>query len=120
MTSEAANQQQLRLKASRCGIRLYRNNRGVAEDERGIPIRFGLANESKAMNKEYKSSDLIGITPYIVAPYDVGRLIGIFTSYEVKRGGWVYSGRGREPAQLKWIDLINSLGGIARFSMGEL
>ena len=116
--SETAAQQQIRLAESRKGNRVWRNNRGAAYDETGRFIRYGLANDSKAMDKKIKSSDLIGVTPYTITAADVGRLVGIFTSIEVKRPGWVYKGTPREVAQLAWNNLILSMGGIARFSTG--
>jgi hypothetical protein len=82
-------------------------------------VRYGLANDSAALSKCLKSSDLIGITPHTVSAYDVGRLLGIFTSIEVKRPGWKYRGTEREQAQHAWLQLIISLGGIGRFSTGE-
>jgi hypothetical protein len=84
----------------------------------GRMIRFGLANDSPALSKQIKSSDLIGITPYTITAADIGRLIGIFTSIEVKPPGWVYKGTPREVAQLAWINLILSMGGRARFATG--
>lgn len=105
--SEAAVQQQIRLEASRRGVALWRNNRGAAMDERGVPVRYGLANDSKELDARIKSSDLIGVTPLCG--------LAVFTSYEVKRRGWRYAGTPREVAQLAWIDLIKRLGGIAKF-----
>ena len=116
--SEAWAQQQVRLEACKYGARLWRNNVGVLKDDRGVPVRFGLANDSKDMNSHLKSSDLIGITPYVVVPEDVGRTLGIFTSVEMKRPGWLYTGKGREAAQLTWLELIGSMGGISFFSTG--
>ena len=117
--SEAAVQQRTRLKASEKGIRLYRNNRGVAYDNRGVPVRYGLANESPAMNKKLKSSDLVGIKPHIIKPGDVGRLVGIFMSVETKRANWIYKGKPSEVAQLAWLQLVISLGGIGMFVNDE-
>jgi hypothetical protein len=113
--SEAAVQQQVRLDASKRGLRLWRNNNGATMDESGRMIRFGLANDSPALSKKIKSSDLIGITPHVVTPADVGRTLGVFTSYEVKRSGWRYTGTAREVAQAAWISLVVSLGGVAKF-----
>lgn len=113
--SEASIQQRLRLWASKRGVRLWRNNVGVLKDERGVPVRYGLANESKAMNQNIKSSDLIGITPVTVTPDMVGKTLGVFTAYECKAEDWSYRANKREIAQLKWLELIQSLGGIAQF-----
>jgi hypothetical protein len=104
--------------ASAHGARLWRNNCGAFEDETGRWIRYGLANESKGMNQVIKSGDLIGITPIIIMPTDVGRLVGVFTNYEVKPPGWHYIGTPREAAQRAFIDLVVSMGGIADFITG--
>lgn len=117
--SEAWAQQRVRLEASKVGARLWRNNVGVLFDEDGRPIRYGLANDSKALNIQIKSSDLIGILPATIRPEDTGKTIGIFTSIEIKKPGWKYTGKDREAAQLAWINLIVSLGGIAAFSTGN-
>ena len=114
--SEAAVQTQVRVAASRRGMRLWRNNVGAFHDaERNVHVRFGLANDSAQLNAIVKSADLIGIRPRIVQPQDVGCLIGQFVSYEVKRAGWKYTGSEREVAQEAWAQLITSLGGEARF-----
>ena len=113
--SESAIQQRLRLWASKRGVRLWRNNVGVLKDERGVPVRYGLANDSKGMNQSLKSSDLIGITPVIITPEMVGQTLGVFTSYECKSEGWKYKGTDREVAQHKWLMLVEQLGGISGF-----
>lgn len=117
-TSEASAQQRIRIEAPHHGVRLWRNNVGACIDERGNHIRYGLANESAAMNKKIKSSDLIGITPVIVTPEMVGRTLGVFTAIECKRPGWQYKGGGREAAQLSYMQIIIALGGIAQFATG--
>lgn len=113
--SESAIQMAVRLEASQKGARLWRNNSGGLYDETGRFIRFGLANDSEKLNKEIKSSDLIGITPVLITQDLVGCTIGQFTSYEIKKGGWKYSGSDREIAQLRWIQLVVALGGRAAF-----
>lgn len=115
-TSEAKVQQAIRLKASRKGMRLWRNNNGACVDQGGRSIRYGLANDSKKVNAHIKSSDLIGITPYTIIRADVGRTLGIFTSIEVKRGGWSYKGTPREVSQLAWLELVAAMGGIGKFA----
>jgi len=118
--SEAAVQTNLRLEASRKGIRLWRNNVGVAHDpEVGTYVRYGLANESTQMNRVIKSGDLIGVRPVIITPHHIGTVIGQFISREAKHGGWRYAGTEREVAQLNWIKLVVSLGGDAAFANGE-
>ena len=114
--SESAVQQEIRIAASRRGERLWRNNVGAIKNNNNRLIRFGLANESSSVNEIIKSSDLIGITPHVIVNTDVGHTIGIFTSVEVKKPGWKYTGKGREKAQLAWLNLVISLGGRAQFA----
>ena len=113
--SEAGAQQRVRLEAAAAGNLLWRNNVGACEDNRGNHIRYGIANESKQMNKNIKSSDLIGITSVVVVPEMVGYKIGVFTAREVKKPGWVYSGNPREEAQRKFGELVLSHGGDFQF-----
>lgn len=117
--SEAAAQAVVRVEASRLGLRLWRNNVGVAVDERGQYVRYGLANESQAVNRRLKSSDLIGIRPVTIGPQHVGKVLGQFVSREIKRPGWTYRGSAREAAQLRWLELVAALGGDAAFATGE-
>lgn len=113
--SEAAIQKRVQLTATRAGWRLWRNNVGALKDARGVPVRYGLANDSAALNKVVKSSDLVGIKPVLITADMVGHTIGQFVAREVKAGGWVYSGNSHERAQLKFIELVVGLGGDACF-----
>lgn len=117
--SEAAVQAAIRVKASLYGFRLWRNNVGVLRDDAGVPVRFGLANDSHMVNAVCKSGDLIGCRPRVVQPDDIGKTIGQFVSFEVKRSDWRYTGTEREKAQANWAALILSLGGDARFVTDE-
>lgn len=117
--SEAAAQARVRLEASKKGCRLWRNNNGAFMDKRGVPIRYGLANESKAVNSETKSSDLIGIKPILITPDHVGATIGQFMSREMKERDWVFTGTPEEIAQRNWLELITIFGGDACFATGE-
>jgi hypothetical protein len=119
-TSEAAASVNIRLDASQNGARLWRNNVGACMTDSGTFLRFGLANETAAMNAVVKSGDLIGIRPVLVTPAHVGHVIGQFISREAKRPGWKFDARNeREAAQLRWASLIVSMGGDAQFSTGK-
>jgi hypothetical protein len=112
--SESAVKAKIRLEAANKGLRLWRNNCGAVTTDTGSFVRFGLANESAAVNSRLKSADLIGIRPVVITPDMVGKLIGQFISVEVKREGWQYSGTEEEEAQVRWMQLIRDFGGDAR------
>ncbi len=120
MSSEAENSDTIRAAASRFGCRLWRNNVGAMYDADRRLVRYGLANESKQMSDVVKSGDLIGITPVLILPGHVGMTLGVFTSIEVKKTGWVYKGTGREVAQKNWNDIIVKLGGIGLFATSPI
>lgn len=113
--SEAFVQGIVRLEASRKGLKLWRNNVGALLDERGVPVRYGLANESKRLNEHIKSGDLIGWRPIEIG----GRRIAQFVSRECKRSDWQYSGTEHEQAQLRWIEAVTVDGGDACFVNAE-
>ena len=114
MKSEEQVKAEIRLEASRRGWKLFRNNVGVLRDSRGVPVRYGLANDSAALNKHLKSGDLIGMRPVSITQEMVGKVIGQFVSVECKRPD------GRiDPAQQKWADMINEAGGYAIITRGE-
>ncbi len=117
--SEAYVQNKIRLEASKKGLRLWRNNVGACYDDNGNFIRYGLCNDSKRMNVSIKSSDLIGLRSITITAAHVGRLIAQFTAREAKPEGWEYTGKDHEIAQLKFIELINSMGGDAAFATKE-
>ena len=117
--SEAKVSSRVRLEASKSGARLWRNNVGACKDENGNYFRYGLCNDSKKLNDQIKSSDLVGIRPIVIRPEHVGRTIGQFMCREVKKGGWRYRGDHRELAQLAWINMINAMGGDAQFCNSE-
>lgn len=110
----------VRLTASEAGYTLFRNNVGACYDKTNRFIRYGLANDSAQLNESLKSSDLIGIRPVIIDPTHLGRTIGQFVALECKRPNWKFKGTKRERAQEKFLALIASNGGYARFSTGDL
>lgn len=117
--SEAYAQSLVRLEAPRHGAHLFRNNVGVLTNEHGTPVRYGLANESKALNERLKSSDLIGWRKRLITADMVGTVIAQFMSRECKARGWTWSGTPREVAQANWINLVIASGGDACFATGE-
>lgn len=116
--SEAWAQSAVRLEASQKGIKLFRNNVGALKDSKGRLVRYGLGNDTPALNDVLKSADLVGIRPVVIQPHHVGHTLGQFVSREIKEPDWQYTGTGREPAQLAWANLVNAMGGDAAFATG--
>jgi hypothetical protein len=108
----------VQLESSDIGSRMWRNNVGAMKTENGF-LRYGLCNETKAVNEVLKSSDLIGCTPITVTYEHIGRTFGIFTAAETKAQGWTFKGTDREVGQLNYINLVQSIGGIAGFISDE-
>lgn len=87
------------------GAVAWRNNSGALPDRRGVPVRFGLGNISKALNDVWKSSDYIGMCAD-----------GRFLALEQKPQGWRFSMRDpHERAQLAFIHDVRRRGGVAGF-----
>lgn len=119
----------IRLEASDKGVRLFRNNVGVLLDKRGVPVRYGLANDTAKLNNQLKSADLIGWRRVIITPDMVGRVIAQFVSRECKPGYWTPAPSPRdghapsalflhEEAQRAWARIVNEDGGDAQFATG--
>lgn len=117
--SETAVQTRVRLEATKLGMRLWRNNVGAVRTKNGSYFRYGLANDSKKLNQQIKSSDLIGINPIVIKPEHIGFTMGIFIAREVKHGDWQYAGTEEEQAQLRFLELVASFGGDAAFANKE-
>jgi hypothetical protein len=120
--SEARVQSEIRLEAANAGVYLFRNNVGAGKMASGNFVRYGLGNDSPALNEVLKSADLIGIRRRLITPLDVGCYIGQFVSREIKRTDWRFSGTKEEQAQARWATLINQQGGDAAIvqSVGSL
>ena len=116
--SEAAVQANVRVEASRKGAKLFRNNVGALRDERGVPVRYGLANDTPAMNRVIKSADLIGWETITVTPEMVGTRVARFLSVECKEEGWRFTASQREQAQKAWATMVIAGGGRALFVNG--
>lgn len=113
-SSESRVQSEVRLAAAAAGMTLWRNNVGVLKNPNGVPVRFGLANDSPALNKRLKSGDLIGWKALEITRAHVGAKVAQFVSLEVKSAGWTYSGTDREQAQGRWAALVSASGGVGR------
>lgn len=120
--SESGASNHVRLQAAHQGDILWRNNVGRVTPDTydGVSyISFGLANDSMKMNKHIKSSDLIGIRQRLITMEMVGSYIGQFVAREVKKPGWKYTGTEHEKAQLRYMELVISMGGDAAFTTGN-
>lgn len=112
---------QMRLDISRRGWLVWRNNLGGGVLQNGQYVRWGLANDTKAVNKSVKSGDLIGIRPVVITQEMVGSVIGQFASWEAKRPGWRFNPNDeREAAQMRWAEIVLLAGGHAVITDGAL
>lgn len=100
------------------GAYCWRNNSGGFTDEHGNHVRYGLGNISKQVNDVMKTPDYVGIWPFHVGPEHVGMTIGQFYAREDKKPGWVFTGAGRERAQMNFGELVVKLGGKFHFHSG--
>jgi hypothetical protein len=110
--SESTVQAEVRLSAVKYELKLFRNNVGVLVDATGRPVRYGLANESKELNKKIKSGDLIGWRPVFVTEAMVGKVFAQFVSIECK-GENSKTAKARAAAQRRWAKLVQDAGGLA-------
>ena len=117
--SESNIQSRTRLAAVAKRWRLWRNQRGAGKMESGNFVRFGLANDTKALGDKLKSGDLIGWRPVIITPDMVGKMIAQFVSVEIKAEDWtpppIDTKDQAAAAQYRWAELVNREGGYAVF-----
>lgn len=111
MRTETDVQNACRLAIQEIGGVLWRNNVGALPDARGIPVRFGLANDSAQFNRVFKTGDLVGIMPVKV---HMG-MVGMFIMIECKEPGWKWGNTERERAQWEAIQFVRKMGGRAGF-----
>lgn len=109
--------QRIQLEAPKINCTLFRNNSGAFTDSTGRTVRYGLANDSKRKNEEFKSSDRVGFTEVLITPEMVGKIVAVFTVIECKRSNWGPKNLSkREIGQKNFIDFITSRGGIGGFA----
>lgn len=117
MRSEAEIQAQIRLVSDRKGTPLLRNNSGALKDSEGRMVRFGLGNDSKRVNDNFKSADLIGIWPVQIEQHHVGLTLGQFFAVECKPEGWrKRPSDQRAEAQQNFGRWVQSHGGLFFFA----
>ena len=117
--SEAGVESRVKVAVSQRGGRAWKNNKGAAYLADGTFLRYGLLNQSQRISDEIKSHDLIGIMPVVITQAMVGMTFGRFWCREVKRQDWHWCGDEHEMAQLRFAELILSLGGDAGFINDE-
>lgn len=118
-SSEAATSSRLAVAAPTIGGALWRNNNGAFESSPDAWTRFGLGNDSKKLNKVWKSSDRIGPTPVRIRPHHVGLILGVFTAVEVKHPGWTKPENDRDRAQEAFLVTVCRMGGFGMFVTHE-
>ena len=118
--SEAAVQQRVRTALAISGVMNWRNNVGAMMDDKGNMVRFGLCNDTAALNKRIKSSDLIGVSSAPITQAMVGLPRGQFVARECKAQGWKYTGTEHEIAQLKFGQIVIAAGGDFAFTTGSI
>jgi len=116
--SETDIQRRIQIALSWGDARMFRNSVGEAWLGRNFTVRDGRLVDGKAYRVAYGlapgSSDLIGISRFVITPRMVGRNVGVFTAIEVK------SKRGRSSdGQDSFINMVNDLGGISGLARSE-
>jgi len=91
----------IRLEASKCGARLFRNNVGTLQTAEGRYVQYGIGGVGGA--------DIVGWTPVTITPEHVGRTLAIFTAIEAKTGRLKPTHE-----QESFLQAVERAGGIAR------
>lgn len=108
------------LRANMLGCRLFRNNTGVAYDDTGRPVFFGLGNEGKKGPEDIRTPDDVGWHLLTITPEMVGKRVAVFTAIDSKKVGFkrkeVYRVGTQEYGQNKFFQLVQSANGIAGFA----
>jgi hypothetical protein len=105
LVTETDVQNASRLAIQAAGGVAWRNNVGcLPNPDTGIPVRFGLGNDSAKLNEVFKTGDLVGLAP-----------LGIFCMWECKKPGWRWTATARERAQWNAIAFVRSRHGRAGF-----
>ena len=116
--SEASLSADVRLAASSIyGAALWPHKSGAMTEAHARRVRYGLGNESAAINRRWKPSDLIGVLPWRITAAHVGHTVGVFLAVETKKPGWrLTPGDKRGQAQAAFISSVRMLGGAAGFA----
>lgn len=119
-TPEGKASQNVKLRASEWGCRLYKNNTGVAYDQGGRPVFFGLGNEGKKDDDAIRTPDHVGWLDVTITPEMVGKKIPVFMALDAKKLGFkekiTYPKHTREYGQNKFFDIVKRFNGIAGFA----
>lgn len=106
--SETAIQTNVRILASEKGALTLRYQVGTFLTLDGRHVKVG----------EEGVSDLIGLIPHTITAEDVGKTVGIFTAWEMKKPGG-RTEKEREKKQGNFMRRVNALGGIAGIVLSE-
>lgn len=120
-TPESLASDNVLLAANANGCRLYRNNSGVAYDEKSNrPIFFGLGNDGVKNDESIRTHDWIGWHQVTITPDMVGKKLAVFTAIDAKKLGFTrktcYPIGTREYGQDKFARRVIAAGGIAGFA----
>lgn len=81
--------------------------------------RFTIEGRKISIGFGRGTSDVIGIRPVVITQDMVGKTIGQFCAFEMKKDNWKFKNTKHEQEQLKFINVIRNLGGCAGFTASE-